>query len=148
MSRLHHEGLVAPWFARLVALDPRVRAPIDGVKDSDERWVGVPGMSALARGLARDLDVRPAARIVALEGDRGVAFTEEEASGWLSGEGFSVTARYGVRAFADCVPAARLEDAAFFDALLDLELAAASLAPYRSMARYVHLIANKEVEIS
>lgn len=78
----------------------------------------------------------------------GIAYTEEEASGWLNGEGFSVTARYGVRAFADCVPAARLEDAAFFDALLDLELAAASLTPYRSMARYVHLIANKEVEIS
>ena len=81
-------------------------------------------------------------------GRPGIAYTEEEASGWLNGEGFSVTARYGVRAFADCVPAARLEDATFFDALLDLELAAASLTPYRSMARYVHLIANKEVEIS
>jgi hypothetical protein len=53
-----------------------------------------------------------------------------------------------MRSFADCVPADRLEDAAFFDALLDLELAAANRRPYRSMARYVHLIVNKEVELS
>jgi S-adenosylmethionine-dependent methyltransferase len=79
---------------------------------------------------------------------QGTAYTEEEASGWLRAAGLAITAGYGVRSFADYVPAKRLEDAVFFDALLDLELAAAGRRPYRSMARYVHLIANKEVEVS
>jgi S-adenosylmethionine-dependent methyltransferase len=83
-----------------------------------------------------------------LFGLQGLAYTEEEASGWLQDLGFCVTAGYGVRSFADYMPADRLADAAFFDTLLDLELAAASRSPYRSMARYVHLVAKKEVEVS
>jgi S-adenosylmethionine-dependent methyltransferase len=77
----------------------------------------------------------------------GVAYTVEEASAWLRDLGLTVTANYGVRSFADYVPRDRLNDAAYFEALLGLELAAASRAPYRWMARYVHLIANNKVEV-
>ena len=77
----------------------------------------------------------------------GVAYTVEEASAWLSDLGFGVMADYGIRSFADYVPPNRLEDEAFFEALLNLELASASRAPYRRMARYVQLVANKEVEV-
>lgn len=72
----------------------------------------------------------------------GRAYTAEEVGGWLADLGLSVTAIYGVRAFADQVPAERLDDPEFFTALLRLELAAASLPPYCHIARYVHLVCN------
>jgi predicted NAD/FAD-dependent oxidoreductase len=47
-------GLVAEWPARFgVACD----GPPDARSDGVERWVGVPGMNALCRSLAEDLDV-------------------------------------------------------------------------------------------
>jgi S-adenosylmethionine-dependent methyltransferase len=78
-----------------------------------------------------------------LFGVQGMAYTAEEVSAWLGGLGLEVTATCGVRAFADQVPAERLEDPAFLDALLRLERAAATRSPYRLVARYVHLIARK-----
>ncbi|NIV36572.1 MAG: SAM-dependent methyltransferase, partial [Anaerolineae bacterium] len=55
---------------------------------------------------------------------------------------------YGVRAFADQIPEERLLEPAFLDALLKLEAAAARLDPYRRIARYVHLLARKDTELS
>jgi S-adenosylmethionine-dependent methyltransferase len=79
-----------------------------------------------------------------LFGVSGKAYTAQEVRAWLEELGFSVTASRGVRAFADYVPRERLEDPTFFDALLQLEAAAATQSPYRLMARYVHLLARKE----
>ncbi|MEJ2602603.1 MAG: FAD-dependent oxidoreductase [Gammaproteobacteria bacterium] len=63
------DGLVAPWPLRpcRILADGR-RVPVgDG-----ERWVGVPGMNAVAGHLARDIDVRYGSRIESIEpaGDR------------------------------------------------------------------------------
>jgi S-adenosylmethionine-dependent methyltransferase len=73
----------------------------------------------------------------------GTAYTSEEVAAWLTDAGLGVVACYGVRAFADYVASDCLEEPAFYDALLGLELAAASCAPYCLLARYVHLIARK-----
>lgn len=78
----------------------------------------------------------------------GVAYTAAEVSGWLADAGLAVTATYGVRAFADYVPPERLNDPDFFDALLRLELAVATRSPYKLMARYLQLLAHKDVELS
>jgi len=72
----------------------------------------------------------------------GRAYTAGEVSNWLVGLGLAVAATYGVRAFADQVPPQRLNAPEFFADLLRLEVAAASLSPYRHIARYVHLIAQ------
>jgi len=72
----------------------------------------------------------------------GRAYTAAEGAGWLEALGLVITATYGVRAFAEQVPAERLNDPEFFAALLRLEMAAANLSPYRHIARYVHLIAH------
>lgn len=74
----------------------------------------------------------------------GTAYTAEEVETWLVELGLTVIARCGVRVFADYVPRERLEEPAFFDAILRLEKAVAERPPYRSMARYAHLIARKE----
>jgi S-adenosylmethionine-dependent methyltransferase len=76
----------------------------------------------------------------------GTAYTAEEVGAWLDDVGLEVVASCGVRAFADYVATDRLEEPDFFDALLALELAAASTAPYCLMARYLHLLALKPVE--
>jgi SAM-dependent methyltransferase len=73
----------------------------------------------------------------------GTAFTVEEVEAWLADLGLLVTARCGVRVFADYLPRERLEDPVFFDALLRLEKAVAARLPYISLARYSHLIAQK-----
>jgi len=73
----------------------------------------------------------------------GVAYTAEEVSNWLADLGLTVTDTRGIRAFADYVPRERLDDPDFIGALLRLELAAASRAPYKMLARYMHLIAQK-----
>ena len=56
------DGVVARWEPRAVVLGP------DGPRDAPpkERLVGVPGMSAVPRALAEDLDVRRSARVTAL----------------------------------------------------------------------------------
>ena len=77
----------------------------------------------------------------------GQAYATEEVSAWLPPLGLTVTARCGVRTFADQVPDDRLDEPAFLDALLRLESAAARLDPYRRIARYIHLLARKDVEL-
>jgi hypothetical protein len=76
----------------------------------------------------------------------GRAYTSEDVKGWLADLGLAVTAACGVRAFADYVPSEGLDDADTFDALLRLEMAVASRAPYCLVARYIHLITNKSIE--
>jgi S-adenosylmethionine-dependent methyltransferase len=75
---------------------------------------------------------------------QGRAYTAGEATGWLEDLGLTVAATYGVRVFADQVPAEQLEDPHFLEALLRLECAVAGRSPYRDIARYVQLIACKE----
>ncbi|MGH7408967.1 MAG: methyltransferase domain-containing protein [Candidatus Methylomirabilales bacterium] len=57
----------------------------------------------------------------------------------LEAAGIDLIAHAGVFVFADYLPAGRLEDPAYFPALLRLELEAGSLAPFREVARYLHL---------
>jgi len=54
-----------------------------------------------------------------------------------------VVAQYGVRIFADYLPAEKLADPEFFAHLLELEAAAAALHPYRLIARYIQLLGRK-----
>jgi hypothetical protein len=49
------QGLVAPWHGRIGAFDGERLMPAG---QDTGRWVGVPGMSALGRGLAAGLDLR------------------------------------------------------------------------------------------
>ncbi len=68
-------GLIAPWEGKLIDL---ADGAAETLIDDRARWVGVPGMSALARYLANDLDVRCGHRI---------AEVEPSTSGWrLSAE--------------------------------------------------------------
>ena len=55
----------------------------------------------------------------------------------------AVVAQYGVRVFADYLPAEKLADPEFFARLLELEAAAATLHPYRLIARYIQLLGRK-----
>jgi len=77
----------------------------------------------------------------------GRAYTAEAVSAWLPPLGLAITEMCGVRAFGDQVPDDRLDDPTFWDALLRLESAAARLDPYRRIARYIHLLAHKNVEL-
>lgn len=61
------EGRVAPWAGEVVDLSPDGPRP---AKAEDTRWVGVPGMSAVAQGLAEGLDVRVSTRIVRVDAER------------------------------------------------------------------------------
>ena len=73
----------------------------------------------------------------------GMSYTAEEVSDWLVDLGLEVTVVCGVRAFADFVSSERLDDPEFFEALLNLELAAADRPPYNRVARYGQVIAHK-----
>jgi S-adenosylmethionine-dependent methyltransferase len=75
----------------------------------------------------------------------GQAFAAEEMEAWLLDLGLTITARCGVRCFADFVDRTRLDEPSFFDALLRLEKAVSTLTPYSLISRYVHLIAHKPV---
>jgi predicted NAD/FAD-dependent oxidoreductase len=60
----HRARVVKVWHGRLAAFDSEGR---ELVEDEQTRWTGVPGMSAIARHLARGLDLRSSTRVVALE---------------------------------------------------------------------------------
>lgn len=64
VRRWVEQGAVAPWAGRIVTLGAGAALP---AADPEERFVGVPRMSALARHLAADLDLRCGARVEAAE---------------------------------------------------------------------------------
>jgi len=68
LERWQARGSVARWDGRIVALGP------EGPRDcgATERFVGVPGMSALARELGRGLDLRQGARVASCERRAGI----------------------------------------------------------------------------
>ena len=57
--------------------------------------------------------------------------------------GLTVVAEYGVRIFADHLPAEKLADPAFFARLWELEVAAGQRDPYRQIGRYRQIIGRK-----
>jgi len=57
-------GIVCPWDARRASLHGGI---ISAVQDKVTRYVGVPGMDATARHLARDLDIRSGVKVSAVE---------------------------------------------------------------------------------
>jgi S-adenosylmethionine-dependent methyltransferase len=61
----------------------------------------------------------------------------------LAGAGVEVAAVYGIRIFSDEFTEEELADAAFAAQLWDLEMAASELEPYRSVARYWHVVGVK-----
>jgi renalase len=64
----HKARVVQVWHGTLASFDSEGREAVD---DDETRWVGVPGMSAIGRHLARGLDVRCGLRIDALVPDGG-----------------------------------------------------------------------------
>jgi S-adenosylmethionine-dependent methyltransferase len=62
--------------------------------------------------------------------------------------GVDMVAEYGVRIFADYLPAEKLADLEFFTRLVDLEMVAGSLYPYRLIARYTHLLGEKRSSLA
>jgi predicted NAD/FAD-dependent oxidoreductase len=70
------QGLVAPWEGRIVELEDQRLTP---KQDTTERLVAVPGMNALARHLAADLEVRCGVRVAGLRhGAEGWELTTED----------------------------------------------------------------------
>jgi len=78
------EGVAAPWNGRIVSLEHAVVRELDG---ATLRFVGVPGMNALAGRMARELDVRCNTRVARadfaeqrwrLSGDDGASLGEFE----------------------------------------------------------------------
>lgn len=57
--------------------------------------------------------------------------------------GVEMLAEYGVRIFADYLPAEKLADPEFVAHLLELETVAGALHPYRLIARYTQLLGRK-----
>jgi ubiquinone/menaquinone biosynthesis C-methylase UbiE len=70
-------------------------------------------------------------------------FTAETMQEAMAQVGLEVVARYGVRVFADYVAAEKLADPESFARMLELEIAAGSLDPYRQIARYNQLLGRK-----
>jgi S-adenosylmethionine-dependent methyltransferase len=70
-------------------------------------------------------------------------FAAETMQEAMAQAGMEVMARYGVRIFADHVPAEKLADPEFLARMLELEIAAGPLDPYRQIARYNQLLGRK-----
>ena len=83
----HKARVVQVWHGKLAAFDSEGREPVD---DEQTRWVGVPGMNAIARHLAEGLDVVFGARIDALHRERA-----RSASRWIAQSSMSATAIEG-----------------------------------------------------
>jgi S-adenosylmethionine-dependent methyltransferase len=71
-------------------------------------------------------------------------FTEERIGQALAQVGIEPLAAYGVRVFADYLPADKLADQAFWERLFELEASAGTRLPYRAVARYGHLLGHKQ----
>ena len=70
-------------------------------------------------------------------------YTGETLRQTLAELGMESVATYGVRIFADYLPAEKLADPVFFASLVELEMAAGSLVPYKLIARYSQLLGQK-----
>jgi hypothetical protein len=57
--------------------------------------------------------------------------------------GVEVVAAYGIRIFADYMPAEKLADPEFYARLVELEAVAGAQSPYRLIARYNQLLGRK-----
>jgi predicted NAD/FAD-dependent oxidoreductase len=69
------QGLVSPWRHRMATCD---RGDIAVLQDDTVRYVGVPGMNAMVKGMASGLNVQLATRITALRpGDEGWRLVSE-----------------------------------------------------------------------
>jgi len=66
VEQWHKARVVQLWHGKLASFDSEGREPVE---DDHARWVGVPGMSAIGRHLARDLDVRCGVHIASLKRD-------------------------------------------------------------------------------
>ena len=64
LEPLRRAGSVAPWSGRIRTLE---KGRVGELREERERLVGVPGMSALARALARELDVTTGCRVERVE---------------------------------------------------------------------------------
>lgn len=69
--------------------------------------------------------------------------SSDEMAEAVSRAGVEMVAEYGVRIFADYVPAKKLADPEFYARLLELELEAGSLSPYRLIARYTQMLGTR-----
>ncbi|MEM7049858.1 MAG: FAD-dependent oxidoreductase [Acidobacteriota bacterium] len=78
------DDLVAPWSGRLVTLEADADAEPQP-KTAARRWIAVPGMNALCRHLAEDLEVHFERRVATLE-RRGDRWLPRDASGGEMGE--------------------------------------------------------------
>jgi predicted NAD/FAD-dependent oxidoreductase len=76
VRNLEEQGVLAPWAGSLAILGPYGPRAIEG---SEPRWVGVPGMNALAGRLAQGLEVRTWTRISSLERVGGEWYLVDEA---------------------------------------------------------------------
>ena len=71
-------------------------------------------------------------------------FGRDELVALLAGAGLVAAEVHGVRVFTDLVPGALLDtDAAAFEALVRLEVAAAARDPYRDLATQLHVLAHR-----
>jgi S-adenosylmethionine-dependent methyltransferase len=64
----------------------------------------------------------------------------EEILARLEALGIACVSNRGIRIFSDYLPAERLSEPQFWQALLDLELDASAIPAYRAIARYYHII--------
>lgn len=69
VRRLEEDGSAARWRGRIVVLDRGAVQDAGAPRVGPERWVALPGMSALGGALARGLDVRLGARATTLHAD-------------------------------------------------------------------------------
>ena len=101
-------GSIAPWEGRLVALANGAAETFD---DHRTRWVGVPGMTALARQLANDLDVRCGHCIAAVEPRRRAGgFRPRDSNQTASGKPGAVQSRACRGSSKERSPAGRHEE--------------------------------------
>lgn len=70
--------------------------------------------------------------------------TMEETSELLRDLGLEVVGTYGIRVFADYLPAADRDDPARWQDLLRLERLCCGVAPYNGMGRYIHIVGIKQ----
>lgn len=73
-------GQISRWDARLGSIDVPGEVVVKEGGESPERFVGVPGMRALAEHLASDLEVVQQRRVERIERDRRLLFTDGEFS--------------------------------------------------------------------